>query len=78
MRILYNDWPYGLDPAIVHIVVWTKFGCEEDPTTGDLTAKSRKQIDDYVTTTFRQHLKPDSVRSSEYPVDGGLIADVHR
>ena len=31
MRILYNDWPYGLVDGIVHLVVWTKFDLEDDP-----------------------------------------------
>lgn len=24
-KILFNDWPYGIDPQIIHLVVWTKF-----------------------------------------------------
>lgn len=29
-RVLFNDWPYGLDPRIVHLVVWTKFELADD------------------------------------------------
>ncbi|GAM82315.1 hypothetical protein ANO11243_002940 [Dothideomycetidae sp. 11243] len=52
IRILYNDWPYGIDEGIVHLVVWTKFDLAEDPSTGDLTDEARRQIDDYVRTVF--------------------------
>lgn len=50
--ILYNDWPYGIDPDITHLVVWTKFLLEDDPETGFLTRESHKLIDDFVTRTF--------------------------
>ncbi|KAM7209113.1 Protein of unknown function (DUF3605) domain containing protein [Naviculisporaceae sp. PSN 640] len=51
-KILQNDWPYGLDERIVHLVVWTKFPLEDDPLTGDLKPTVRKQIDDFVKRTF--------------------------
>ncbi|KAF7543508.1 hypothetical protein G7Z17_g10683 [Cylindrodendrum hubeiense] len=60
-KILINDWPYGIDPRIVHLVVWTKFDLEEDPTTGDLVDESRKEIDDFVTKTFRSHVSDDKI-----------------
>lgn len=53
VKILYNDWPYGVDPRIVHLVVWTKFPFKEDPKTGDLTDATRGAIDCYVTKVFR-------------------------
>ncbi|KAK5990681.1 N-acetylglucosamine-induced 1-like protein [Cladobotryum mycophilum] len=61
IKILYNDWPYGLDPRIVHLVVWTKFELKADPKTGDLTDKARKEIDDFMTRTFRSRLPADKV-----------------
>lgn len=61
MRILLNDWPYGIDPKIVHIVVWTKFSFEEESSTGDLTADARKQIDAFIGTTFRKAMNPEHV-----------------
>ncbi|CAN9332563.1 unnamed protein product [Alternaria alternata] len=24
IKILYNDWPYGIDADVVHLVVWTR------------------------------------------------------
>lgn len=51
-RVLLNDWPYGLDLRIKHLVVWTKFSLPEDPVTGDLTFAARQATDDFVTRTF--------------------------
>ena len=56
IKILLNDWPYGIDTRIVHLVVWVKFQLEEDPITGDLTNSARKQLDSYVDQTFRTHV----------------------
>ena len=61
IKILYNDWPYGIDPKIVHLVVWTKFELEEDPVTGDSTPEMRKLIDEYVMKTFRAKLGDEKV-----------------
>ncbi|ENH61023.1 hypothetical protein FOCG_10032 [Fusarium oxysporum f. sp. radicis-lycopersici 26381] len=60
-KILWNDAPYGVDPRIAHLVVWTKFDLVEDPATGDLTDKARKEIDDFVTKTFRAHIPEENV-----------------
>lgn len=64
IKILYNDWPYGIDEKIVHLVVWTKFDLEDDPTTDDLTATARKEIDDYVKETFGRKVSIENVRRS--------------
>ncbi|KAK9653043.1 hypothetical protein HCH54_002986 [Aspergillus fumigatus] len=61
IRILYNDWPYGVEEGIVHLVVWTKFELEDDPATDDLTPQARKEIDDYVTRTFRSRMPAEQV-----------------
>ncbi|KAF5666096.1 hypothetical protein FBULB1_13953 [Fusarium bulbicola] len=60
-KILWNDAPYGIDPRIAHLVVWTKFALVEDLATGDLTDKARKEIDDFVTKTFRAHIPGENV-----------------
>lgn len=60
VKVLWNDWPYGVAPGIVHLVVWTKFELEADPVTDDLTDRARKEIDDYVREKFGQ----DNVRNS--------------
>lgn len=61
LKILYNDWPYGIDTKIIHLVVWTKFELEDDPVTGALTASMRQKIDDYVERTFRSRVRGDNV-----------------
>ncbi|KAI6380443.1 hypothetical protein MCOR25_001634 [Pyricularia grisea] len=61
-KILRNDWPYGIDERIVHLVVWTRFELTEDPATGDLTDESRKEIDQFVNNTFSQHVPPDQFK----------------
>ncbi|KAI0176770.1 hypothetical protein BJ166DRAFT_7278 [Pestalotiopsis sp. NC0098] len=60
VKILWNDWPYGLDPRIVHLVVWTKFELEDDPATDDLTDEARAKIDEYVKQKFGSQLPEDS------------------
>ncbi|KAI0913658.1 hypothetical protein F4823DRAFT_622059 [Ustulina deusta] len=59
IKILWNDWPYGLDKKIVHLVVWTKFDLEDDPATDDLTAKARAEIDAFVLKTFGSRVPSD-------------------
>ncbi|ROW11620.1 hypothetical protein VMCG_01438 [Cytospora schulzeri] len=44
-KILMNDWPYGIDPRITHLVVWTKFDLPDDPET-------EAEIEDFVERTF--------------------------
>ncbi|CRG88088.1 putative protein YPL067C [Talaromyces islandicus] len=60
-KVLYNDWPYGLDPEIVHLVVWTKFDLDEDPATGLLTDSMWKKIDTYIEKTFRSRIPSDQI-----------------
>ncbi|MCJ1305604.1 hypothetical protein MMC08_008419, partial [Hypocenomyce scalaris] len=61
IKILYNDWPYGVDEKIVHLVIWTKFDLEDDPATDDLTDVARREIDDYVNETFCKRVVPENV-----------------
>ncbi|KAL4783152.1 hypothetical protein BJX76DRAFT_348829 [Aspergillus varians] len=61
MRILHNDWPYGLADGIVHLVVWTKFALEDDPATDDLTPRARQEIDGFVKRVFCSRIKPGQV-----------------
>lgn len=51
-KILLNDWPYGIDTRIVHLVVWTKFAIPSDPITDDLLPESRAEIEEFVRETF--------------------------
>ncbi|KND94733.1 N-acetylglucosamine-induced protein 1 [Tolypocladium ophioglossoides CBS 100239] len=61
VKITHNDWPYGLDARIVHLVVWTKFELKADPATGDLTERARAEIDAFMSTTFRSRIPPSQV-----------------
>ena len=63
-KILYNDWPYGIDKKIVHLVVWMKLDLEDDPATDDLTAQARKQIDGYVAQTFCRRVPAEHVSNA--------------
>ncbi|KXS93343.1 hypothetical protein AC579_4526 [Pseudocercospora musae] len=53
-KILYNDWPYGIDERIVHLVVWTKFELPSDPASdiGDMAPVTRRLIQAFVNRTF--------------------------
>jgi hypothetical protein len=61
VKILYNDWPYGVDSKIVHLVIWTKFELIEDPSTDDLIPEARQEIDEYVQRTFSSKVNPENV-----------------
>lgn len=52
--ILMNDWPYGIDPRIVHLVVWTKFDLPDDPET-------EAEIERFVERTFSPGVSNDKV-----------------
>lgn len=79
IRILWNDWPYGIDPKIVHLVVWTKFELEDDPVTGLVSDKARRQIDEFVAKTFYGRVPRERVSvlgwlGEEAEVDGERFA----
>ncbi|KAF2644439.1 hypothetical protein P280DRAFT_443119 [Massarina eburnea CBS 473.64] len=60
IKILYNDWPYGIDPKIKHLVIWTKFELDDDPETGLSTPESHAAIDAYVRKTFGSKVKAEN------------------
>lgn len=55
-KILPNDWPYGLDPGIVHLIVWLKNRTEAQPPLGDLTPEARAQVNAFVDEKFAKPL----------------------
>lgn len=61
IKILWNDWPYGIDERIVHLVVWTKFELQDDPKTGHLTDKARAQIAEFVEEKFERRVGAKNV-----------------
>ncbi|KAF2725329.1 hypothetical protein K431DRAFT_281284 [Polychaeton citri CBS 116435] len=50
--VLVNDWPYGFEPGIVHILVWTKIPIAVDDGEGDVTPESRQLIERFVQRFF--------------------------
>ncbi|KAK0387641.1 hypothetical protein NLU13_3886 [Sarocladium strictum] len=57
-RILMNDWPYGVEKGIEHVVVWTKFslgGEEEGEDSG------RDAIEEFMEQVFYSHLPRENV-----------------
>ena len=60
-KILHNDWPYGVDRRIVHLVVWTKFDLPSDPVTDDLTPQTRHMINSFVDQLFVRECGSENV-----------------
>ncbi|CAK4032384.1 Hypothetical predicted protein [Lecanosticta acicola] len=54
--VLLNDWPYGFEPGIAHIVVWSKTPIRTDDTLGDVTEESRRLIEEFVERYFVREL----------------------
>ena len=58
VKILRNDWPYGIDERIVHLVVWTKFALGEEEEEegggggGGLKREVREVVDRWVRGRF--------------------------
>ncbi|KAF2202711.1 hypothetical protein GQ43DRAFT_470664 [Delitschia confertaspora ATCC 74209] len=52
-KILRNDWPYGLDAGIYHIVVWLKKPLPVDQR-GALTEEGRQMVERFVGKVFRE------------------------
>ena len=51
-KIMPNDWPYGMQPGIKHLIVWLKGRLDTEPSRGDMTPKSRQQIQNFIQKTF--------------------------
>lgn len=61
-RILRNDWPYGLEPGISHLVVWLRTPFAVKSEEGHLTDESRELIEKFVRKTFVNRLAEDVAR----------------
>ena len=55
-KILRNDWPYGMEAGIIHIVVWLKTRIPVQEPEGYLLPESKVMIQDFVHRTFEQPL----------------------
>jgi Protein of unknown function (DUF3605) len=56
-KILPNDWPYGLEAGIFHIVVWLKTRLETEASRGDMTPRSRELIEGFVQRMFVERVR---------------------
>lgn len=61
VKVLPNDWPYGIEPGVLHLVVWLKFELEEAGDLGDLSVKARNEIDEYVDKYFVERCGRENV-----------------
>lgn len=50
--ILKNDWPYGFEAGITHLIVWSKTPIEVDAERGDVTEGARGVIEEFVKRVF--------------------------
>lgn len=51
-KMMPNDWPYGLEKGISHLVVWLKNRLEVEPPLGDMTPSSRRLVEEFVQKEF--------------------------
>jgi hypothetical protein len=74
-KILPNDWPYGMEPGIIHIVVWLKNRLESDPDSGgDMTTTARRQVEQFVQARFVDRLRGlTSVQDGEENGESGKV-----
>lgn len=56
-RIMPNDWPYGLDQGIIHLIVWLKNRLEVQAPLGDLTPNARAQVNAFIKKEFVKPLE---------------------
>jgi hypothetical protein len=49
---LLNDWPYGFEPGIKHILVWSRTPIAVDDSRGDVTVDSKRIIEEFVERRF--------------------------
>ena len=55
-RVLLNDWPYGLDSNITHIIVWSRTPIATQFADGDMTSSGRSSIEAFVQRYFVDRL----------------------
>lgn len=63
--ILLNDWPYGFESDIKHILVWTRTPIAVDDDRGDVTPESKRIIEDFVERQFVSTLAKEAGISLE-------------
>ncbi|KAL8720945.1 MAG: hypothetical protein Q9225_002272 [Loekoesia sp. 1 TL-2023] len=64
-KILRNDWPYGsFEPAITHLIVWSKPRIQTDPESGSITSESSRLINAFVDRSFVKRLEREDPRAA--------------
>ncbi|KAG5363727.1 N-acetylglucosamine-induced protein 1 [Yarrowia sp. B02] len=56
VRILLNDFPYAMEPGLVHVVVWSRAKIPKENKDGDITPESRDKLARFVKETFVEGL----------------------
>ena len=56
-KILRNDWPYGVKPGIIHLVVWLKTRIPVQQPEGYLLPESQDAIQGFVQRVFVDRLE---------------------
>lgn len=62
-KILRNDWPYGVEPGISHLVIWLRTPIEVTEG-GYMTDASRELIQRYVDATFVERLEKEGFKDA--------------
>lgn len=66
LKILCNDWPYGVDKRIIHLVVWTKFVLDD-------SAETKTEIERFIRRTFLPKVAKDKVSSASSHRKRGIL-----
>jgi len=61
-KVLYNDWPYHIDPDITHLIVWTKWQMDDEPDTEEPTVETRTEVEEFIRRTFCSN-EPEGVNT---------------
>jgi len=67
-----NDWPYGIDKRITHLVVWTTFTLGEEEATGRLTENGKLELEEYVDRVFRIRVPKSDVSNLGFALEQAL------
>lgn len=60
-KILLNDWPYGINPNITHLIVWSKVRIPDQKPEGYLTPESTALVEGFVKRVFIDKLTAGGV-----------------
>lgn len=56
-KVLVNDWPYGFEDGITHIVVWLKTTVPAEPETGVITDDGARLVETFVDRYFVRRMR---------------------